>query len=320
VQRKKVHKQRHSLAAPTRPAVKAARSQAHQLVLQQRAVRKAQLITAAAQPRRAPKHSRASSAAGAKSRAAVKGPSAPFTYPAALKPRDDISCRNARSFDEFRRSFYLRHRAALEGALGTGYGRRVTGIRLAPIASCASGRFMNRLSQLQPSECEVALAFHGIRLQHMQSICDRGLLVPNRDNGVAVANGSAYGVGIYTAREASVSVHYASAGFCSTIFACAVLTTGAVPYSYDVTVRVQPECISSNAGVFVLMQEARVCPLFLIDFEDGGSGGRSPPAADEPPFLPLKLIRALLRMAHTKSRGDGHRTAALLNNGCAAAY
>jgi len=326
VQRAQAHKQRHSLAAPTRPAVKAARSQAHRLVLQQRAARKAQLVTAAAHLQRAPKHSRPSSApAGArnaKSKAAkAVAPAAPPPHPTAPKPRNDVSCRNASSFDGFRRAFYLRHRALLEGALGTsGYGRRVTGIRLAPIASAASDRFMTRLAQLRPAEREVALAFHGTRLQNMQSICDRGLLVPNpQQNGVHVANGSACGVGIYTAQDAHYSASYASSS-CRTIFACAVLTTGAVPYSYSATPRPHLECVTSG-DVFVLMQEARVCPLFLIDFEDGPSGyssGRGPPAADEPPFLPLKLIRALLRLAHTKSRQDGHRTAALLNSAAGA--
>jgi len=330
VQRKKVHKQRHSLAAPTRPAVKAARSQAHRVVLQQRAARKAQLITAAAHPQRAPKHSRSSSApaGGKKAKAATTalsaGPSSPSSD---LALRDDVSCRHASSFGEFRRLFYLRHRALLEGALGTGYARRVTGIRLAPIASAASGRFMTRLAQLRPAERDVALAFHGTPLQNMQSICERGLLVPDpHRNGIRVAHGSALGVGIYTAQDANYSAGYASSTS-TTIFACAVLTTGAVPYSFSASAaataagRPQPECIGGS-GVFVLTQEARVCPLFLIDFDNGGgySGARRPPPpADEPPFLPLKLIRVLLRRAHTNAHRDGRRTAALLNSTTAVA-
>ncbi|KNC49708.1 uncharacterized protein AMSG_11926 [Thecamonas trahens ATCC 50062] len=49
---------------------------------------------------------------------------------------------------------------------------------------------------------------HGTHAQNMTSILQRGLIVPGRD-GVSVVNGSAYGVGIYTATQLSTPAAYA---------------------------------------------------------------------------------------------------------------
>jgi hypothetical protein len=205
---------------------------------------------------------------------------------------------------------------ALDGGYGTG--RRVTGIRLAPIGQEARSRFMACMQRLRPSESEIPLVFHGTRVTNMDSICARGLLVPDpAKNGVAVANGSAYGVGVYTATAASYSASYASSTS-STIFACAALTTGGVPYSHSTAVgAAKPECIVTH-GVVVLMQEARVCPLFLIDFDNSGSGysshSRGPPAGEEPPHIAIDFVRKLLRQANDANRRDCRRTAAVFKS------
>lgn len=49
----------------------------------------------------------------------------------------------------------------------------------------------------------------------------RGLLVPGFQSGVRVVNGSAYGVGIYLATEASTSLGYVREG--NKMLVCAVL-------------------------------------------------------------------------------------------------
>jgi hypothetical protein len=133
-------------------------------------------------------------------------------------------------------------------------------------------------------------------------------------NGIRVANGSALGLGIYTAMRASYSASYAW-GTSSTIFVCAALTTGA-----------QSGRLRSDGGaevtvsgdVVVLKNEARVCPLFLLDFESTGAGcGRSsaaPPEPQEPPRVAAGLLRDMLRHAHAKARRDGLLTATALRS------
>jgi hypothetical protein len=96
------------------------------------------------------------------------------------------------------------------------------------------------------------------------------------------------------------------------------LTTGGVPYSHSTAVgAAKPECIVTH-GVIVLMQEARVCPLFLIDFDNSGSGysshSRTPPVAEEPPHIAIGFVRKLLRQANDANRRDGRRTAAVFKS------
>ena len=54
---------------------------------------------------------------------------------------------------------------------------------------------------------EPRLAFHGTDGANHASIFEKGLIVPGRE-GVSVANGSAHGVGIYTAKEPGLSFSF----------------------------------------------------------------------------------------------------------------
>lgn len=63
----------------------------------------------------------------------------------------------------------------------------------------------------------VILAFHGTKAANVNSIADKGLLMPGQ---VKVAHGSAYGRGIYVSPDPSFALGYAPEG---RLFVCAVL-------------------------------------------------------------------------------------------------
>jgi len=76
----------------------------------------------------------------------------------------------------------------------------------------------------------MSITYHGTKACNISSIQRRGLLVPGH-GGVKVANGSAHGVGIYTAQIGSSSL---SRGFCDSdkLFVCGVCDTS-LPFDPD---------------------------------------------------------------------------------------
>eukprot|EP00039_Didymoeca_costata_P007648 m.102262 g.102262 ORF g.102262 m.102262 type:complete len:407 (-) comp13765_c0_seq5:1284-2504(-) len=81
-------------------------------------------------------------------------------------------------------------------------------------------RFMNARRKLNH---QPILVFHGTDPQNLASIYKRGLLIPGSQRGrdIRVANGSAHGVGIYTAETPYISQSYAGQG--RKLIACALL-------------------------------------------------------------------------------------------------
>merc|ERR1712046_25669 len=89
----------------------------------------------------------------------------------------------------------------------------------APVTSGVQDRFLS-----VRREGHVLPAFHGTSVTNHRSIFERGLLVPGAGNGVSVANGSAHGVGIYTATVDNARL---SKGFCrggNSMLVCAVVS------------------------------------------------------------------------------------------------
>jgi len=174
------------------------------------------------------------------------------------------------NFHSFRRSFYNTVRASLVNV--SVYGRRVADVRFAPTASHLRAQFMHTMANYA---CTPSLVFHGTHVARMQSICDRGLIVPGQRADVSVVNGSAFGVGIYTARSMDASFGYMRDTY--TMFACAVLE----PYraalaSYNSN---RPLYLSTP-HVVVLFQSCLVLPMFLIDFDVGTpTRNESPPSS-----------------------------------------
>ena len=119
------------------------------------------------------------------------------------------------SFDALRDAVLAEHKAQLQQELGDA-------TTFTPVALAAKPReaFMQTYASADVSL--PTLAYHGTRSANFRPIAEHGLVVPGSGHGVVVANGSAHGVGIYTAKLGS---HYLSLGFCdsSKLLVCGVI-------------------------------------------------------------------------------------------------
>jgi hypothetical protein len=106
------------------------------------------------------------------------------------------------------------------------------------------------------------MLFHGTRGCNVASIVDRGLLIPG-SGGVRVLNGTAHGVGIYTATNASTSRGYTDP-YC-VMFICVGL--------------LGPGCSVATAGDFRVFRTSElIVPLWLVHFQTAYSNEKAAPA------------------------------------------
>ena len=116
------------------------------------------------------------------------------------------------------------------------------------------------LKEVKGHNLEPTLVFHGTPRANHAGILRQGL-VPGGTRGVRVANGSAYGQGIYLGRTLSTSHCYARGD--NTIFVCAMVENR--------------HFISSHGNIIVCTAPEFVCPLFLVTVRNrmyGESGFR----------------------------------------------
>jgi hypothetical protein len=95
------------------------------------------------------------------------------------------------------------------------------------------------------------MTFHCTRESNVSGIIENGLVIPGSLPGVTVQNGSAYGVGIYTARTPQIS--YCSGG--RFLFVCAAL----VGERFTTTTKMTGDMI-------ILFDSAQILPCFLVEF------------------------------------------------------
>lgn len=125
-------------------------------------------------------------------------------------------------------------------------------------------RFYARMLKFQAKygvdskEAKPVLAFHGTRAHNVDSIIDKGLIIPGWFNGIKKANGSVYGTGIYCSPSASYAASYASGG---RLFVLAVLqgktTTGSVKLFHDSRIAISDQ-------IWVIFRPSQVLPLYVI--------------------------------------------------------
>merc|ERR1719401_2180440 len=138
---------------------------------------------------------------------------------AALVPSKRVASKF--DFDVFLTGFLDSYCEAMLVSLDTVLGN--CNLTRAPLAATAQSKFMDTLRHLDDLSLKVDFAFHGTEQSKLESIYERGLLVPGTDSGIAVANGSTYGVGIYLANKDTPSL---AASFCRgnpQMLVCAVL-------------------------------------------------------------------------------------------------
>jgi hypothetical protein len=113
--------------------------------------------------------------------------------------------------------------------------------------------------RLGDEKVHVVRRYHGTRTSNHSSIKKLGLVVPGT-HGVAVANGSALGNGIYLAQSASTSTSYSADG--AILLVCAVLCANEI---------CADRCILHNGGVSVSFRGDLVLPIKAVHYRMPGS-------------------------------------------------
>lgn len=135
-------------------------------------------------------------------------------------------------------------------------------------------RFLARWKENAATHCPMIL-FHGTRRCNIESIASRGLIVPNSGSGVRVVNGSAYGVGIYAAKNAGYSRSYTQG--CPLMFVCVAL------------VGPQYTTMKESGDICVFFDSSLIVPLWLIEFQPLAANGASAVVGD-PTRVPFATI------------------------------
>lgn len=120
------------------------------------------------------------------------------------------------------------------------------------------------------SLANIEIGFHGTREDRMISIVEKGLIVPNTNNGLdAFTTGARYGKGIYLSPDARFSMHYCRGDSC--LLVCAILpgrkyTCGTDGRWNDSCQKGYDSHISVDGTEIVLFDEAQVLPCVVIHF------------------------------------------------------
>jgi hypothetical protein len=133
------------------------------------------------------------------------------------------------------------------------YGWKVS--KFAPVENRELHRNFVQKWNMMP-EAKLKVLFHGSRLNNFMSIETHGLIIPGR-RGVKVAHGSAYGLGIYTAKNPSYSASYAQD---RTMFVCLGLLQNRTYHS-----------IREVNDICVFFDDRLVVPVMAVQFETYGA-------------------------------------------------
>lgn len=135
-------------------------------------------------------------------------------------------------FRKIRERFLRQHKKHIQDSLSECFYGSVD-LKPVPVSPAVEERFVSCYKRycLSDPSCLVP-ALHGTDPSNYQSIFDRGLLVPGCGNDIAVAHGSAYGVGVYTAklRSPSLSRDFAPR---PSMLVCAVIDDACVDATVD---------------------------------------------------------------------------------------
>jgi len=167
------------------------------------------------------------------------------------------------SFEEFRFNFFQQHALAFCTGLQSCLGYPLN-LHATPLSTKVEERFHAACTgELRGT---LVPALHGTHENNLGGIFQHGLVVPGRENGVKVTNGSAYGVGIYAASMSNpiMSRGYAR-GSDPPVLVCGVLDSS------------NGKDVKHAGGALVVFDERRVAPLFVARRGAGNNSLLSPP-------------------------------------------
>lgn len=202
-------------------------------------------------------------------------------------------------FEKFRSEFFYSHGHCFLEQLQHLYLNRCSrwNLRATPVSQWVRQKFLDTLeSENLEGSNKLLMAFHGTHQKSLPSIYNDGLLVPGLGNVIKVANGSAYGCGIYAARSDSASTSWGySRGNMQPMLICAALDG--------------PTGIVRHGGNFmVFFQNHRVVPLFEASVAEYQLRIPAPVPARTPPVI---FVRKRVADPWKKPKGPGPRTRSL---------
>lgn len=170
-------------------------------------------------------------------------------------------------FEHFRKRFLEEHGLNFCTHLHSSFGGPLF-LKPTPLAEGVQQKFLTATEEL---EGKLIPTYHGTSEHNLPSIFQRGLLVPyEANNGIRVANGSAHGVGIYTASMESPQL---SLGFirpssrARQLLVCGVLDdavqSGELKSFGALTVKAESEAVRHVGNAVVIFDSRRVAPLFV---------------------------------------------------------
>mmetsp|Transcript_77475 Transcript_77475/g.239182 ORF Transcript_77475/g.239182 Transcript_77475/m.239182 type:complete len:513 (-) Transcript_77475:8-1546(-) len=190
-------------------------------------------------------------------------------------------------FEQFRWQFLKEHGTTFCSHMVASSG--AVSLRAAPLNLEVGEAFMRACQgelhgQLRP-------AYHGTATRNLTSIYKIGLVIPGQGNDLKVANGSAYGLGIYTAEVSSpaLSLGYAR-GECKRLLVCGVLDSP------------DPAVVRHAGSAMVVFDPRRVAPLWEATLTQvAGTAPPRPPPAPAPAAVaggaPKKQHKAAVHLA-----------------------
>lgn len=175
-----------------------------------------------------------------------------------LNKRSKFSCLQFRFLKQHGTSFCQKLVGCMSGSIN---------VKPSPVSKVVQERFLN-------ARCLggfVRPAYHGTNVANLPTIYENGLLIPGQDNNLKVVNGSAHGLGIYTANEDSPSLSW---GYCRApsdnekrMMVCGVLDDALIPES---------ESVRKVGNAMVVFDHRRVAPLFEVSLRAAQQGIQTP--------------------------------------------
>lgn len=172
-------------------------------------------------------------------------------------------------FEHFRKRFLEEHGLNFCSHLRSSFGGPLF-LKPTPLAEGVQQKFLTATEEL---EGRLIPTYHGTSEHNFPSIFQRGLLVPyEANNGIRVANGSAHGVGIYTATMESpqLSLGFIRGPFSRSrqLLVCGLLDDAvsalAEPKSFGaLTVKAESDAVRHVGNAVVIFDSRRVAPLFV---------------------------------------------------------
>lgn len=173
-------------------------------------------------------------------------------------------------FDELQKQILQEHGPSFCSELAKSVSRTIH-VMPAPVSTDVKTRFLEARRTLSGA---LRPGYHGTDASALPSIYKKGLLIPGQDNGICVANGSAHGLGVYTAK---VNAPALSWNFCRAptpmqrrMVVCGILddapqSRGCRSYTMGIrTVSHESQNVRHVGDAMVIFDDRRVAPFFEV--------------------------------------------------------